>query len=455
MLTLLPFSLLFFGVQFFMIQKHQSLSTISNRHHFIDIIEGVASSHPYFSLMLVDVMRFSDVSSAFDHKAGDQILLQIVNRIHTIFGQDLILGRISGDIFGLVFEGRQSELVMQLKFQRLVEHFKTPLYTNETAFIADFNVGIASRTNKIVTATKLICLAEAALKQAKNNQHQNCSFVNDNIKSVSGRGLALKADLTRAMKNDELELYFQPKVNLLTTQIIGAECLLRWNHPLDGVLFPGSLIEAAESYNMMNELGHWTMSNALSRAEELNKFGINISVSINLSPSQLYDVSLPKLLSDLLQRHKIQAKMIELELTEDVALSNSLMVKRQLDDIRAMGVNVSMDDFGKGYSNLSFIRDLHLSAIKIDKTFVMELEQHPVNKAIVEAAKLIGDAKKCEVVAEGIETVQQLNILRELGIYSGQGFLFSPAVKFDSFLRLCEIGNFEQVLSDKIRTAEG
>ena len=172
-----------------MTQKHQSLSTLSNRYHFIDVIEGIADSNSYFSLMLVDVMRFSDVSSAFDHKAGDEILLQIVNRIHVIFGQDLILGRISGDIFGLVFEGRQSESVMRTKFQRLIEHFKTPLFTNGTAFIADFNVGIASRTHKNVTATKLISLAEAALKQAKNNKHQNCSFVSDNENSVDRKSV--------------------------------------------------------------------------------------------------------------------------------------------------------------------------------------------------------------------------------------------------------------------------
>lgn len=436
-----------------MAHKHQSLSTLPNRHLFIEMIEVVGSSHPHFSLMLVDVMRFSDVSSAFDYKAGDDILLQIVNRIHVIFGDDLILGRISGDIFGLVFEGRFTESEMQAKFQCLVEHFKTPLYTNDTAFIADFNVGIASRTRKSVTATKIISLAEAALKQAKNNQHQNCSFVNDNENSVTGRGLALKADLTRAMKNDELELYFQPKVNLATTDIIGAECLLRWNHPLDGVLFPGTLIEAAESYNMMNELGHWTILHAFKRVRCLNKKGINITVSINLSPSQLYDNGLPRLLSDLLQQYQIQANMIELELTEDVVLSNSLMVKRQLDEIRAMGVKISMDDFGKGYSNLSFIRDLHLSAIKIDKTFVMDLEENPVNKAIVEATKLICDAKNAEVVAEGIETVQQLNILKDIGILSGQGFLFSPAVKFDSFVALCETGNFKQLLADKVRSA--
>ena len=443
----------FFGAYLYMAHKHQNLATLPNRHLFIDMIEVVGSSHPHFSLMLVDVMRFSDVSSAFDYKAGDDILLQIVNRIHVIFGEDLLLGRISGDIFGLVFEGRLSESEMQAKFQCLVEHFKTPLYTNDTAFIADFNVGIASRTRKSVTATKIISLAEAALKQAKNNQHQNCSFVNDNENSVTGRGLALKADLTRAMKNDELELYFQPKVNLATTEIIGAECLLRWNHPLDGVLFPGTLIEAAESYNMMNELGHWTILHAFQRVRLLNKKGINITVSINLSPSQLYDSGLPRLLSDLLQQYEIQANMIELELTEDVVLSNSLMVKRQLDEIRAMGVKISMDDFGKGYSNLSFIRDLHLSAIKIDKTFVMDLEENPVNKAIVEATKLICDAKNAEVVAEGIETVQQLNILKDIGILSGQGFLFSPAVRFDFFVALCEIGNFKQLLADKVRSA--
>lgn len=443
----------FFGAYSLMIQKHQSLATLPNRYHFIDMIEEVASVHPHFSLMLVDVMRFSDVSSAFDYKAGDEILLQIVNRIHVIFGSELIVGRISGDIFGLVFDGRHNEAFMQDQFQRLVEHFKTPLYTNDTAFIADFNVGIASRTRKNVSATKLISLAEAALKQAKNNKHQNYSFVNDNEKSVTGRGLALKADLTRAMKNNELELYFQPKVNLVSTEIVGAECLLRWNHPLDGILFPGTLIEAAESYNMMNELGHWTLSHALEKVGELNRQGVNIPVSINMSPSQLYDASLPALLLSLIQQYSVQASMIELELTEDVALSNSLMVKRQLDEIRAMGVNVSMDDFGKGYSNLSFIRDLHLNAIKIDKTFVMELEENPVNKAIVEATKLICDAKHCEVVAEGIETVQQLNILQGMGIASGQGFLFSPAVNFESFLSLCMRGDFKALLADKMRIA--
>ena len=432
-----------------MTSKHQSLSTLPNRYHFIDMIDSIADETPHFSLMLIDVMRFSDVSSAFDYQAGDDILLQIANRVHTIFGSRLTLGRISGDIFGLVFVGKYTESEMHSKFQHLIEHFKTPLYTNETAFIADFNVGVASHSQKTVSVTRLISLAEAALKQAKNNKHQNFSYVKDNEESVTGRGLALKADLSRAMVKDELELYFQPKVNLSNLTITGAECLLRWNHPLDGVLFPGALIEAAESYNMMNELGHWTNSHALRRLSELNQLGINMPISINLSPSQLYDTTLIEHLSQLIEQFQVQASMIELELTEDVALSNSLMVKRQLDEIRAMGVKISMDDFGKGYSNLSFIRDLELTSIKIDKTFVMELEDNPVNLAIVQATKLICEAKQCDVVAEGIETVLQLKILNEAGIKSGQGFLFSPAVCFNEFISLCAEGDFHNLLAHK------
>ncbi|MBF7072987.1 bifunctional diguanylate cyclase/phosphodiesterase [Glaciecola sp. MH2013] len=431
-----------------MIKKHQSLSTLPNRYAFIDIIEKLSKDSRHFSLMLIDVMRFSDVSSAFDYRAGDEILLQIANRVLSIFDEKLLVGRVSGDIFGLIFVGRYNEAQMYSRYQHLIEHFKTPLYTNDTAFIADFNVGVASHRDYTVSVTRLVSLAEAALKQAKNNQHQNFSFVSDNQNSVSGRGLALKADLTRAMENHELELYFQPKVDFTSLKIVGAECLLRWNHPLDGMLFPGTLIEAAESYNMMNVLGEWTMARAISMLQKLNQQGINLPISINLSPSQLYDTNLVNILSELITSHDVQASMIELELTEDVALSNSLMVKRQLDDIRSKGVQISMDDFGKGYSNLSFIRDLNLNAIKIDKTFVLDLEESPVNIAIVQATKLICDAKNCKVIAEGVENLNQMAILQKIGIPCGQGFLFSPAVSFDEFIKQCRVGDFSHRIID-------
>ncbi len=416
---------------------HQSLATIPNRYAFLDRIDRFVKQNQSLSLMLVDVVRFSDVSSSLGYEVGDEILLAIANRIKFLFGEQALLGRVSGDIFGLVIPGRHGERQLRHHFNHLVEHFKAPIAFGDHAFIADFNVGAVANPSNNTDTIKLLSRAEAALKQAKENRYENLQILSLSEKARTGRSLALKADLQRAFNNDELEIYFQPKVELKTLKVVGAECLLRWNHPLDGVLFPGALIEAAESYNMMNELGYWTLEQAFKSAVEFRSKGLDIVLSVNMSPTQLYDFKFIPNLKNLSLKHNIGLQYFELELTEDVALSNSLMVKRQLAEARALGMKIAVDDFGKGYSNLAYIRDLAIDTIKIDKTFVMELEQNPVNMAIIQAAQMIGSALKCEIVAEGIETLGQMHQLREVGILSGQGFLFSKAVPEQEFIELC------------------
>ncbi|AXT37292.1 bifunctional diguanylate cyclase/phosphodiesterase [Alteromonas sp. BL110] len=418
--------------------QHTSLATIPNRYAFIDSVVKRASQSTSISLMLVDVVRFSDVTTSLGIHVGDRFLLEIANRIQHLFGQHVLIGRISGDVFGIVFPNENKEAVMRQMFERLVEHFKTPMHYDGTAFIADFNVGVVCGEKDGFEITAFISRAESALKQAKENKYENYFALTKSDKSDTGRSLALKADLKRALSQNELELYYQPKVDLNTLHVVGAECLLRWNHPLDGVLFPGPLIEAAESYNMMNELGYWTLEQAFRALAELDVLRMPIVLSVNISPTQLYDNQLIPTLTMLSDTYGLPLSLIELELTEDVALSNSLMVKKQLDELRSLGVAISVDDFGKGYSNLAYIRDLDIDALKIDKSFVMELETHPVNRAIIEAAKVIGRAKGCCVVAEGIETVEQLHILREVGISQGQGYLFSRAVPFTEFVQLTQ-----------------
>ncbi|GMM70368.1 hypothetical protein MTsDn5_03200 [Alteromonas gracilis] len=425
--------------------QHTSLATIPNRFSFIDSISKKASSSTSISLMLVDVVRFSDVTTSLGIHVGDRFLLEIANRIQLLFGQTAFVGRISGDVFGIVFPNTNNEQFMRQMFERLVEHFKTPMHYEGTAFIADFNVGVVCSGQCDFDITHFVSRAETALKQAKENKYENYYALTKSDKTDTGRSLALKADLKRALAQNELELYYQPKVDLKTLSVIGAECLLRWNHPLDGVLFPGPLIEAAESYNMMNELGYWTLEQAFRALVQLNALKMPIVLSVNISPTQLYDNQLVPTLTMLSDTYSMPLSSIELELTEDVALSNSLMVKKQLDELRSLGVSISVDDFGKGYSNLAYIRDLTLDALKIDKSFVMELEGDPVNRAIIEAAKIIGHAKGCSVVAEGIETIEQLHILREVNVSQGQGYLFSRAIPFNDFVTLAQqeiiIGN--------------
>lgn len=421
-----------------MSQVHTSLATIPNRFAFIDSVSRQASRCTSLSLMLVDVVRFSDVTTSLGIHIGDRFLLEIANRIQSLFGSSASVGRISGDVFGIVFPNESNDVIMRRMFERLVEHFKTPMHHENNAFIADFNVGVVSAQRTGFDITTFVSRAETALKQAKENKYDNYFALSIKDKMDTGRSLALKADLKRALANGELELYFQPKVDLSTLQIVGAECLLRWNHPLDGVLFPGPLIEAAESYNMMNELGYWTLEQAFKALANFDSHRLDITLAVNISPTQLYDNQLVPTLKSLSSHYNMPLSRIELELTEDVALSNSLMVKKQLDQLRYLGVSISVDDFGKGYSNLAYIRDLDLDSLKIDKSFVMELEQHPVNRAIIEAAKIIGQAKGCSVVAEGIETIDQLHILREVGVSQGQGYLFSRAVPLNDFVMLTQ-----------------
>lgn len=417
---------------------HQSLTTIPNRYAFLDCIDELVKTNSNLSLMLIDVVRFSDVSSSLGYRVGDVILLEIANRISKLFGPSVLLGRISGDIFGVVIPGRHGERQLRHHYNYLVDHFKTPLSVEGHAFIADFNVGAVANLNENTDTIKLFTRGEAALKQAKENKYENLQVLSLQEKHQSGKALALKADLKRAFARNELEIYFQPKVELKTLKIFGAECLLRWNHPLDGVLFPGALIEAAESYNMMNELGYWTLEQAFLSARRFKEQGLDLELSVNMSPTQLYDLNFVPRLRELSQRYDVSLRDFELELTEDVALSNSIMVKRQLSAVRSLGMKIAVDDFGKGYSNLAYMRDLAIDTIKIDKTFIMGLEENPVNMAIIKAAQLIGDALNCEIVAEGIETVKQMQILRAADVLQGQGYLFSQAVPEAEFVELCD-----------------
>lgn len=417
---------------------HLSLATIPNRYAFIDKIAHCAEKNRNLSLMLIDVVRFSDVTTSFGIKVGDQFLLEIANRLEGLFSSNIEFGRISGDVFGVVLPGLYSPATLQRQFEHIIEHFKAPMYYDGHAFIADFNVGVVSKSHGEFDLTVFVSRAEAALKQAKENKYENFALLRILDKAETGRSLALKADLQRALARNELELYYQPQIDLRTLKITGAECLLRWNHPTDGLLFPGPLIEAAESYNMMNELGYWTLEAAFRGLVGFLLHGVDITLSVNISPTQLYDTQLVNKLKSLSRQYDVPLTRIELELTEDVAVSNSLMVKKQLTELHLLGIKIAVDDFGKGYSNLAYIRELPIDSLKIDKTFVMELTDNPVNWAIIEAAKVIGNAKQCEVIAEGIETIEQLQILREIGIKWGQGYLFSKAVPLHGFIELAQ-----------------
>ena len=416
---------------------YKTLSAIPGRTAFIQRAETVGLSCERCAALIVDIAGFSDVSTSMSLESGDRLLLQIANRLSSLFDDLVAFGRLNGDVFAIMFTSNTTSGAMRQRAEALTTHFAKPVSCSEHTFLAEFHIGAVVGRQKRFCVSAFITQGESALRQAKKNRYERFAIASASSPVFeTGQRVALKADLHRAISQHELELYFQPKVNLQTLEIIGAECLLRWNHPADGTILPGPIIQAAQSYQMMRELAYWTLQQACCALSYLTKQHIFIPLSVNISPTQLYDSQLIPHIQSLCHDFDLDPSRLELELTEDVALSNSAMVNDQITRLRQIGVGVAIDDFGKGYSNLNAIRDLPISSLKVDKAFVLQLHRDPINEAILQAASLLGEAKRCEVVAEGIESVTHLHILRHLNVTKGQGFLFSKAVSFHDFIAL-------------------
>lgn len=421
-----------------MVEQHQSLLTVTSRHAFLDQLNDICSGRKHVSLILFDIIRFSDINTHYGLKQGDDCLIYVVNLLVKLFGDSCVVGRLTNDVLAVVIKSSCNDQQFKNHYHHVREHFKRPVIVNEHAIFIDFNVGASTGNTISVDMNRLVAGAESALRLSKTNQFQNFHAVYLSAKKQPSEYITLKSDLHRALEKSELELYYQPKVNLLSGNVTGAECLLRWHHPEHGLIYPLQLIQATESYNMMNEVGYWVVIQAFKAARLLQQMGQDLVLSINMSPTQLYDVSFSANLARLMRTYDIDSQYIQLELTEDIVLSDSVLVRNQLNSLKSLGFSIAMDDFGKGYSNLSYVRDIELDTIKIDKSFVLGVLDNPVNESIIQAINLIADAMQAHVVAEGIETLAQLQKVQAANVEVGQGFLFSPAVPFDEFSRMCK-----------------
>ncbi len=426
--------------------QHTSLMTVFSRHAFLEQLNTACADNKHVSLMLFDIIRFSDINNHYGIKQGDDCLIYVVNLLSRLFGDDAIVGRLTTDVIAVVLTVSCNDQQFKNHYQYVREHFKRPVKINEQSIFVDFNVGASTGNTISVDMNRIVAGAESALRLSKTNQFQNFHTVYLSAKKLSSEHITLKSDLYRALEQAELELYYQPKVDLCTGDVVGAECLLRWHHPELGLIFPKQLIEATESYNMMNEVGYWVVIQAFKAARDLKSINQDLVLSINMSPTQLFDVSFAANLARLMRTYSVDARSIQLEITEDVVLSDSMLVRDQLNALRSLDLSIAMDDFGKGYSNLSYVRDIQLDTIKVDKSFVLGINDNPINESIIHAINVIAKAMKAEVVAEGIENVQQLQKVKNADVGIGQGFLFSPAVPFDEFLSQCFPGYYAETI---------
>jgi len=416
---------------------HDPLTGLANRICLHDRMALATRLHRRsgtgFALMLLDLDRFKEINDSFGHDLGDQLLKELAGRLTSILRASDTVARIGGDEFGILLPGAGEDSARELARQIRMS-ISMPFVLKGERFVIDCDVGISAFPRHGSDAESLFRCAEIALYSAKSAQHPVVVYdpAHDNY---DPNRLVLLGELYEAVERDQLELYFQPKVRLNTGRVEYVEALLRWNHPERGFIPPGEFIPVAERSEMIRHLTLWVLRAALKQCRLWHDAGLDVCVAVNLSASNLHDPDLCDSIVRLLRECAVSPTWLRLEVTETAVMTDPERAAEILSRLDDMGISLSIDDFGTGYSSLAYLRRLPFSEIKIDRSFVMRMATDQEDAAIVRSVVELGHSLELEVVAEGVEDGQTLEMLRSWECDQAQGFFLSRPVDADGLAR--------------------
>ena len=372
--------------------------------------------------LTLDLDRFKEINDTHGHDGGDRVLVQAAKRLRNVVRAGDTVARTGGDEFVIIqCDAVQPDAAVELA-QRLIDIFSEPFEIGDELVTLGGSVGIAFNLGEGDTTTDLLKHSDIALYRAKASGRGTFHLFEAAKDLEIRERRTIEQDLRRAIGTDQLTLRFQPQFSCDTQKITGFEALLRWAHPVLGDISPSVMIPIAESSRLIQNLGAWVLETACAAAA---KWPVPHRVAVNLSPAQFRHVDLPDLVADILCRTGLPAWRLELEVTESLLIDSPGVALTALRSLKRMGVRIALDDFGTGYSSLSYLRQFPFDKIKIDKSFIHGLAEDPCALSIVDAILAMGRSLDMDVVAEGIETEQQLAILREHHCSEVQGFLLS------------------------------
>ena len=375
------------------------------------------------AVLLVALDGFRQVNESYGHACGDALLLEVAQRLRTLVEADA-LARLGGDEFLLVLHGDAALQEATVLAAQVVATLSQPCSIDGRELATSGSVGVAGYPVH-GPASELLTHAAVAMRTAKNAGGNTYAIFDPRMVIDQRDQAELLHDLRLALARSQLELYYQPKVHAPSAQITGVEALLRWHHPQRGMISPVIFIPLAERSGLINKIGAWVIDEACRQARAWRDQGLRMRVAINLSAHQLRQRDLPQYIADALKRHQINPDLLTCEITESVAMEDTETTARFFAELAAVGVHISIDDFGSGYSSLSYLRKLPAGELKIDRSFVMDVAHSDEARKIAAAVVQLAQALKLKVVAEGVETEAQFNILRQLGCDELQGFLFA------------------------------
>jgi len=419
--------------------NHDPLTGLPNRmmlaSHISHAIERAKRHDKKIALLLMDLDRFKNVNDSYGHMAGDDLLKQLADRLRKTLRANDMIARLGGDEFVVLLEDvEQSEYAAKVA-NNIIEAINSPwdLDQHNAQVSIGTSIGISLYPEHGDNAQDLLKHADAAMYQAKNSGRGVVKYYSEQLTKLARRRLKLESRLREAINNNELQLHYQPKLDVFTGKVTGAEALVRWIDPKAGMIMPIEFISIAEETGLIKKLGAWVLNEACRQGKHWLAQGLDITIAVNISAIQLYDEDITQLIRDALNKTSFPAKNLELELTESILMRREAESIKKLYQIKDLGIRLAVDDFGAGYSSLSYLRRFPLDVLKIDRSFVADLDEDKDDRAITATIIGIGRTLNLTVVAEGVETQSQLNFLASHGCHQYQGFYASPALSADLF----------------------
>lgn len=414
--------------------NHDILTGLWNRHYLnttvpeeLAVAEDTGASVVF---LIIDLDNFKTINDTLGHAIGDQLLLQVGKTLKAVTRDTGFVVRLGGDEFFICLNNTPADFEVDAFCERIVWEFQKNCQIDETSTQTKVSIGVSVFPDDGRQMTDLLKNADLALYEAKNSGRNTFRRFSNKLRVQNDARVTLENDLRTAVEEGQFELYYQPRVAVDSQQILGAEALLRWNHPTRGLVFPGDFIPACEATGLITPIGEWVLEEAARQQADLAQQGHDITISVNLSPQQFTSPTLAACVSSLAERTGCDPTKIELEITESMLMNGKNTVVDMLRSFRDLGFGIAIDDFGTGYSNLLYIQRFPITSLKIERSFVGNIE---TNSAI--AALILSFCKQLEVtaIAEGVETRDQLNWLNAEGCREFQGYLFSPAVTGSAF----------------------
>lgn len=398
------------------------------------VIKEATFNNQKVAVMYLDLDRFKNINDSLGHNTGDQLLKIVAKRLEETVSNKGFVGRLGGDEFTIILPGIEDANEPKRLAEKVIRVFTEPFIVDDYDLFITSSIGVSIYPEDGKIGDDLFMNADVAMFRAKEQGRNKFQFYSSVMNSTLIDKLKIESDLRGALNQNQLFLTYQPKISIETNEIVGMEALIRWMHPELGIVAPNDFIPIAEETGLIISIGEWVLKTACAQNKLWQDQGMpNLKIAVNISARQFQHDDITKLVSRVLKETGLEPKWLELEITESTAMSYANETIKTLNELKQIGISISIDDFGTGYSSLSYLKLFPINSLKIDRSFIKDIEKGTGDLAIVKSVITLGHALNFEVVAEGVENLQQLEILQQENCDVSQGYYYSPPITAEVF----------------------